>query len=478
MKKTFLIGVLAALMLFAFTACEQNMPSTPLYGAQVENITVASQPVYVLDGEGGIFPDIDASKITLNVVFNDGKSIQYTGEDLKMGEVKTYGENMTAPVSFNGKTYYVTLKAYEATSVSYDLSTIEAESFADGVFSTTLTATVTSTGGPVTVENTPFGLDAADIAKIVKDNELKAGNTYTLTADYVTSLMVAKAEAQGATSAEIEEAKSFASYTGSKVLTYANPKTIMYITAEQGNKIYGLPQNSTGGTEVPNTISEAGIVVKAHLADGSELILSEDKSGSVEGVSYDWTIKFIGYETSYVFDDEDDRGGRSISITVKAIAPESGVYANQSFTTTSAHPFNLVISADYPTEFTVSQKPLQAGKTAVKYFYNGEEIDKTNFDFKASKWASNFVYATEEEAKNDEDAITAPNWEMDFVADPTRIPYGTAQPVEEGQTETGATYAVNFNYTVDGTVKTATVPSVKVYTTPTIAAAEQAKQTD
>ena len=48
MRKSILIGVLAALMLFAFTACEQNMPSTPLYGAQVESITVAEQPVYIV----------------------------------------------------------------------------------------------------------------------------------------------------------------------------------------------------------------------------------------------------------------------------------------------------------------------------------------------------------------------------------------------------------------------------------------------
>ena len=38
MKKSILIGALAVLMLVAFTACENNAPTTPLYGKAVESI--------------------------------------------------------------------------------------------------------------------------------------------------------------------------------------------------------------------------------------------------------------------------------------------------------------------------------------------------------------------------------------------------------------------------------------------------------
>ena len=472
MRKTFLIGVLAALMLFAFTACEQNMPSTPLYGAQVENITVASQPVYILNGEGGIFPEIDASKITLNVSFNDGKTIQYTGEDLGMTVPTSYGANMSTPVTYNEKTYYVTLKAYDATSVGYDLSTIEAESFADGAFTTALTTTVASAGGSVTVE-TSWGLEADDIKKIVEDNDLKAGDTYTLTAEYVTALYVEKAEEAGATAEEIAEMREMVSFTGSKTLTYANPKTIMYITAEQGNKIYGVP-DVTDKSTVKNSIAEAGIVVKAHLANGDEIVLSTSTGTDDETTSYGWTIKYIGYEPTYVF--EEDNPG--LAITVKAIAPSEGDYANQSFTTNSAHPFSLVISEDYPTVFKAEQKPLNEGEKAVKYYYNGEIIDDADFIFTPDGWASGYTdYKTAEDGA-ESTKLEAPDWTMTFTPDPARIPYGTATPAEGDNAEKGTDYDVVFNYVVDNTTKPVTVENVKVFTTAEIAAKAEAEQSN
>ena len=71
MKKVF-IGVLAALMLFAFTACEQQMPTY----REVSYITISQTGDFVTD------QDFDASKFQVNVYGTDGNVTTLEGNGL------------------------------------------------------------------------------------------------------------------------------------------------------------------------------------------------------------------------------------------------------------------------------------------------------------------------------------------------------------------------------------------------------------
>ena len=67
MRKSILIGVLAALMLFAFTACENQVPNLPVQGGKdVANITVTSTTVYAGQEYNESVPAV------VSIVYKDG----------------------------------------------------------------------------------------------------------------------------------------------------------------------------------------------------------------------------------------------------------------------------------------------------------------------------------------------------------------------------------------------------------------------
>ena len=68
MRKTFLIGVLAALMLFAFTACEAQVPNIPNEGDNdIAKVTIASAPTFYAGGSA------DEAYVTVDVQRVGGK---------------------------------------------------------------------------------------------------------------------------------------------------------------------------------------------------------------------------------------------------------------------------------------------------------------------------------------------------------------------------------------------------------------------
>ena len=120
MKKVF-IGVLAALMLFAFTACDNKAPQAPLMGNQIEGIELVSAPDYLT------YETIDPAKVQLNVIKNDGSKIPYTGTELQMEVPTTLKAGANAvKVTYAGLDFYVNIPAYAPELFTFDVSGLKA----------------------------------------------------------------------------------------------------------------------------------------------------------------------------------------------------------------------------------------------------------------------------------------------------------------------------------------------------------------
>ena len=438
MKKSILIGALAALMLFAFTACAQS-PSSPLYGKQVDNIVVEKQPDYVY-WEKIYSETINPADLTLRVNFNDGTSNTFTGTELGLTVKSVTGASNVYNVKYNKNlSYDVIVKAYAVESVVGDLSSIDIESFKLGTYQdepssvrTNVSFNVTYNGGKT--KTVSVSLRNEDVIKAIVPvymamNDIKSGEMTIESADlneYVEAI-----EAGIGTDVEL-------SFTGSWTVNAIDDATIAYITAKQNTTIYGAPDETNAST-VKNTLGEAGIEVTAHYADGHTSVLT----------SPDWEISFDEYEIDYVFDEAND----GIEILVVATKGDKGDADYQKFTT-AEHPFKLVVTADYPTAFEVKQigtedtndDKILDEKDAVHYYYNSEPITniEANFVFTPKTWASGYdSYVSKDDDEFDaETDVAMPEYDIEFTADPSIIPYGWATSTTDDTN--GKAYEIPF----------------------------------
>ena len=120
MRKTILVGVLAAMMLFAFTACENSTPEVPIYGnATVVGASLASAPDY-LDGD-----TLNPDEIKVNVLLNVGEPITYTGTEMGITaeELEAGANAAQATIPGTELKYDITVYAYKAEAYTVNLST-------------------------------------------------------------------------------------------------------------------------------------------------------------------------------------------------------------------------------------------------------------------------------------------------------------------------------------------------------------------
>lgn len=100
MRKTFLIGVLAALMLFAFTACDAQVST---YKIPASMTAQAAKTEYLV-GEA-----IDWDTITATVTYTDGTTQTFPGSAVLAGTASVSTANaglVQIPFEFDGPTYY------------------------------------------------------------------------------------------------------------------------------------------------------------------------------------------------------------------------------------------------------------------------------------------------------------------------------------------------------------------------------------
>ena len=115
MKKV-LIGVLAALMLFAFTACEPTVPQIP-HDVTVLGATIKSGSLYYYEGD-----DFDSTRYTVEVIWSDTTTKEISGAGVLSTEGAVNGAtNVT--LQFAGESMVIG-KVYgvEADSITLDTS--------------------------------------------------------------------------------------------------------------------------------------------------------------------------------------------------------------------------------------------------------------------------------------------------------------------------------------------------------------------
>ena len=121
MKKSILIGALAALMLFAFTACENKVPEINYGNAEVLAATIVSGDTEYLVGQ-----DFDASRYTLELRLTNDKTVTVNGASnmiLKNGEKMEEAGTKAVTVSYGAKEIndvYITV--FDPSALSVDAS--------------------------------------------------------------------------------------------------------------------------------------------------------------------------------------------------------------------------------------------------------------------------------------------------------------------------------------------------------------------
>ena len=122
MKKTILVGLFTAMMLFAFIACDNSAPEIPIYGnASVVGASLNSAPVYIVGDK------FDKADITVDVLLNVGEPITYTGSEVNAtlsGSSLVNGPNQVK-VTVPGGTadaYNVVVYAYAPESYTINLA--------------------------------------------------------------------------------------------------------------------------------------------------------------------------------------------------------------------------------------------------------------------------------------------------------------------------------------------------------------------
>ena len=411
MKKSILVGVLAALMLVAFTACENSAPTSPLFGKQVESISVVNQPDYIYR------ETYNPADINLKVVFNDGSSDEYTALQLGVpaGSLKAQPYT-TVSVSSNGKNYYISLQAYEPEGYSIDLSSLKAAKIkADGALtisavdvvvsynggqSKTITATVPAEAGTL--------VSSENMSDFITANDLKVGKTLTVTPQNIKDVF----------GIDVSESPVDVEFTGSWDITLVDSTTIMSITAKQTEKVYNVGDSSA--------IEDAGITVTVYYSDGT--------SAALPGTGY--TVSVDEYEMSYTFP---TTGSKPMTIVVTEAT------TGKQYRTTG---FSLEVSADEIEKFTASQITKKEGDDDFKpYEYEaGEDIRVSDFEFKAT-WKSGYDYVENEKSE----PISYSS--SDFEAVPSIIPWGTTNGMDK---------TASFVYKVDNTIPVADATNVHV----------------
>ena len=360
MRKSILIGELAALMLFAFTACENGAPTSPLYGKEIQGVSPVSAPDYVA-GE-----KIDPSAITLRVNFNDNTYAEFKGSELgmKLDTALVAGSN-AATVTVAGQEYVVNVNAYAVEGFNVDFSTIKAETVI--INSTTEVSTdgatieVVYNGGKtkeavktiIDSDSVLSGYDTLPIAAfgITDWKDVKDGQTFTLTVPTA-----------NASYTDPDSGLTY-TFTGSKTVTAKNAVVGTYTTPviTQTNEVY------TEGT-AKNTLDKVAYKVEFNLTVDDETIPVSFTSAEMG----DWEVEYTGkYAPGYKL--------------TKSTEDVAVVFTNDTYSGLEVKgTLKVTTTKDYATAITVGIAEGHEDDT----YTAGSSIPTSSFTFTATKFAS------------------------------------------------------------------------------------------
>ena len=200
MRKSILIGVLAALMLFAFVACDNGTPVNPYNQVAGVGVRTTGDSVY-LEGE-----DFDFRGVELVLYMTDGSEVTADTSDFA---VAADGKAMAAKVK-SVEVKYLGLDTYKATVP------VEVEAITSLSVSTSVTTAYKGIKGDTGETNATKALDSEDFTVVASsDNELtrtldpkEYTVTYDATSDAAAEQYVTVTYTAGSIVAEDEETGS------------------------------------------------------------------------------------------------------------------------------------------------------------------------------------------------------------------------------------------------------------------------------
>ena len=384
MKKSILVGVLAALMLLAFTACENKAPTSPLYGKNIESIKPVEYPVIVTDGTTLLSEPFAMADFTFDVVFDDGSTEQYTGYELKaeVNEEATSSGILVLSVSYGSSnkpaTFNVSIPYYEAKVTALDVSgakvtTVEPNSASvksEGlklVYTYNGSNTITTDASSVTAylgRDFGFPTTSEGGSPRVDWDKIEEGAKYNfkLTSDFAKELGISE-------SVEV---------VGTWTLTVETPEIpVSGIVVEQDdeNEIF-----------VGDTLADVKYSMSFMYGDDEVVLYSDASLGtSTEG----WSLAYYNYETAYKF----EKTGKTTDITVVATNAATGTEVSKDL--------SVEVIKDYPATFTVVLNEEAVEKDKKEWIADGNIIDPKYFTFTIATWASSGTAACADSAEPD-----------------------------------------------------------------------------
>ena len=366
MRKSILIGVLAALMLFAFTACENGAPTSPYAGKVAEGVTPVSVPVYLIDVD-----TINPAEVVLSVDFNDGSNVEFTGAELGMPAAEIKAATTSVEVKFGGNTFNVNIPALKS----------EIEVDASGAVQTTVALPASSASKTVSVS-----LEGVKASYVYEGGERaidlsKATATVDLTDKQkddkveVTKIVNSAQElaVEGWTLTVVE-----APVVTAKVDIKQDPEhELFYVGSNTGINNAVLIGTVTFTTE-SNYSGDEGYV-QAVLTDVNKVYTTRASN---------WTVMLTDLTCDYKLSENE----KSVDVHADIINPEGDTVAEDV-------PFTIAAIDDYATVVTVKVKTKKDAENkdvpVVTEWAWGEDVEVENFEFTATDWASDETYTSE-----------------------------------------------------------------------------------
>lgn len=366
MKKSILVGVLAAMMLFAFTACDNSTPEAPIYGnATVVGASLASAPDY-LEGE-----KLDPSEITVNVLLNVGDPIAYNGTEMGIvvgdDDILSAGAN-TVAVTIPGTElkYDITVYAYEIEAVTVNLNPVQTTiSLSEPKLSLEgISASITYGGGKTMTKTVPAS--AMPVDELVQGK--KNGEVIDLGA-YLKEMA--------------EEVEDFEiTVNGNWKLTVSDvAKTVRNVTITPNNKV----EFFTVGSNTKLTADTFDFTATITYSDNTTDVLTKAELAEANGYGYE----ILNLGTSGVTFSKD-----LTSFTLKvAIVDED----NEDALIGTVQDVKISATEDYPTKFKVTQVKKTDKPSENEYTYwIGDDFAPQEFVFEITEMASKKTLADED----------------------------------------------------------------------------------
>lgn len=439
MKKYF-IGVLAALMLFAFTACDNSVPTVSIDGVAYVEV---EQVKNYLEGEKATE---DGFQIVVNytvgspkIIAGNAGNIDIAGDVASVKGIQFYDANgKEVPAVGTSVTYT------PVTSVSVNVSSIEIEEGSKledgfGIVDPAVLADATFTLSGDGVSKTYTFMDVATkkidvVLSLWNENEMLAtstavekGETYTVTLDKYDILNDGETHTSGKWDADFTNNGLTAGLSTGVTVSVVEksvtaPVTLSSIVVTQNadNEVFVIANDATNTDKV----SDLEYTVVGSFSNGTTKTLSsaakpEDPSEVDVNTDYGWTIGILNYTTGSAL-----TNGMNIIV----YATKGSDYAEGSFAVRT--------TADYAksVEIGIGKVQGESGEVA-RTWAPGNDILPAQFTYTVKSWASGHDYSKDTGVAAS--MLTLPS--DDFAVNPRMVPNGYGS----------SSMAVNFSYVGD-----------------------------